>query len=240
MIKKPGKYLFVLLISLLASVATCNAQAVADSTHVDSSAADGIILPPLDTLYAWAVRNSPVLKGQDALIEKTSQDTKRVKKILLDALKLNANIQGGNYGDPIVNKISTGYNTGASLQFSLYQLFGYKNQVNVYNAEKKVAMYKRDELEMSLRKMIMLLYNNIQAQNNILKIRSDGSYSAYSHVKMAEKQFAVGAIEVGELSRVTEIYTKAQVDYELAVNDLKNYYMDLEQLVGVNLSTYKN
>jgi hypothetical protein len=56
---------------------------------------------------------------------------------------------------------------------------------------------------------------------------------------MAEKEFSEGSVEIGELSRVVEIYTKAQVDYELVINDLKNYYMELEQLVGVPLSSYK-
>ena len=46
-------------------------------------------------------------------------------------------------------------------------------------------------------------------------------------------------VEVGELIRVTEIYTKAQADYAQCLNDLKNYYMQLEIVVGVPLSSYK-
>jgi outer membrane protein TolC len=198
-----------------------------------------IELPPLDTLVEWANAHSPMLKQQDALIEKTTEDTKRIKKILLDAIKLNANFQNGNFGDPTANKLLTGYSAGASLQFSLYQIFGYKNQVGVYNAEKKVAYYKREETVMDLRKLVTILYNAVLSQNNILKIRSDGTYAAFTHTKMAEKQFSVGGIEVGELSRVTEIYTKALVEYEVTVNDLKNAYMQLEILVGVPLDSYK-
>jgi outer membrane protein TolC len=191
-----------------------------------------IILPPLDTLVEWAQKKSPLLKEQDALIEKTNADSKRVKKLLLDAFKVNANFQNGNYGNPVVNQLQTGYSTGVSMQFSLYQ-------VQVYNAEKKVAQYKREEVDMDLRKLVTILYNNVMAQKNVLKIRSDANYAAFSHVKMAEKEFSEGSVEIGELSRVVEIYTKAQVDYELVINDLKNYYMELEQLVGVPLSSYK-
>ncbi len=196
-------------------------------------------LPPDDTLIAWAQAHSPLLKQQDALIEKNTADTKRIKKSLLDLFKLNTGIQYGNYGDPTINKLSTGYNMGASVQFSLFQLFGYKNQVDVYNAEKKVSMFKKDEVAMDIAVLVTQLYNNTQGQKAMLKIRSEGSYSAYSHMKMAEKEFNEGSVEVGELSRVTEIYTKAQADYAQCLNDLKNYYMQLEIIVGVPLSSYK-
>lgn len=230
---------FLLAAVIIFTCASLQAQVV-DSTAVSADTIfSGIELPPLDTLIEWANKNSPMLKQQDALIDKTTADTKRIKKILLDAIKVNASFQNGNFGDPTVNKLLTGYSAGASLQFSLYQLFGYKNQVNVYKAESKVAFYKKEEVAMDIRKLITILYNSVLSQNNILKIRSEGNYAAFTHTKMAEKQFSVGGIEVGELSRVTEIYTKAQVDYELTVNDLKNSYMELEILVGVPLSSYK-
>ena len=111
--------------------------------------------------------------------------------------------------------------------------------VKVYNGEKSVSMFKKDEVEMDIAELVTQLYNNVQGQKAILKIRSEGNYSAYSHMKMAEKEFNEGSVEVGELSRVTEIYTKAQVDYEQCVNDLKNYYMKLQIIVGVQFDTYK-
>lgn len=203
----------------------------ADSTSSDSSSTD-LIIPPLDTLYKWAEVYSPVLKGQDALIQKTVDDQKRIKKILLDAVKLNTGVQYGNYGDPTINKLSTGYNSGVSIQFSLYQLASYKNMVNVYGDERNVAIYKKDELVMAMRKAIFLAYNNIMTQKNILKIRSEATYAAYSHMNMAEKEFNEGSVAISELSRVTEIYTKAQVEYEESLHDLKDNYMDLEQMVG--------
>jgi len=133
----------------------------------------------------------------------------------------------------------TGYASGITISFSLYQLLGQKNNMQVFNAERKVSEYKKDEIEMDVEKLVTMLYNNAQAQKAILKIRSEGSYSAYTHMDMAEKEFKEGGIEVGELSRVTEIYTKALVDYQLAVNDLKNYYQELEITVGIPFSNYK-
>jgi len=227
----------ITLLFLCFCMACCSISAspiytmAADSTSTDSTSSD-LVIPPLDTLYKWAEVNSPVLKGQDALIQKTVDDQKRIKKILLDAVKLNSGVQYGNYGDPTINKLSTGYSSGVSIQFSLYQIASYKNMINVYGDEKHVAEFKRDELVMALRKAIFLAYNNIMTQKNILRIRSEATYAAYSHMNMAEKEFNEGSVAISELSRVTEIYTKAQVDYEEALHDLKNNYMDLELMVG--------
>jgi hypothetical protein len=50
---------------------------------------------------------------------------------------------------------------------------------------------------------------------------------------MAEKEFNEGSIQLGELSRVSEIYTKTRADREVTLNDLKNYYMQLQQFCGI-------
>ena len=223
---------------LMASANTSAQRVDSLALAIDTNATD-ITLPPLDTLFVWARLLSPTLKEQDALIEKTIEDEKRMRKILLDPFKLNANLQYGNYGDPLINALETGYSVGASVQFSLYQIFGYKNQVRLYNAEKKVAVYKKDELAMELKKLITILYNDIMSQKNILRIHSEANYAAYAHLKMAEKEFSEGSVAIGELSRVQEIYTKAQVEYEQSINDLKNDYMELEQLVGQPLNSQK-
>ncbi|MDX2003146.1 MAG: TolC family protein [Chitinophagales bacterium] len=220
-----------LLLTLFIGFFAENARAESGLSATQDSTID-LRLPPLDTVINWAEKNSPILRGQDALLEKTTQDVQRIKKLWLDAFKVSTSYQAGNYGNEVVNQLQTGFAGGLSMSFSLYQMMGLKNQVQVYNAEKMVAAFKREELSMDLRKLVILLYNNVQAQKNILKIRSEASYAAYAHLKMAEKEFNEGSIMIGELSRVTEIYTKAQVDYEIAVNDLKANYMQLELIVG--------
>ena len=220
-------FLFMSLVSLsgLASPVDSLSRSIEDSTLT-------IALPPLDSLFKWAEKNSPLIHEQMALIEKTDEDTRRIQKIWMDAIKFSANAQDGNFGDPVANKLTLGYSSGMSISFSLYQLASYRNLVKVYKSEEKVARYKRDQTEFDTRKMVIILYNNIIGQRNILKIRSDGAQASYTHMKMAEREFREGTVAVGELSRVTEIYTKAQVDYEVGLNDLRNYYMELEQMIG--------
>lgn len=215
-----------------------------DSTHINTQKSDSIIIdkndlivPPLDSLYKWAEAYSFQIKMQEALIEKSVADTKRVQKQWLNAFKLNANFRTGNYGNTTINQVETGYSYGPTLSFSIFEIASQNNLVDVYQAEEKVASMKRMEIIFELRKIVTILNNNIYAQKAILKIRSEAMNAAYVHMKMAEKEFNEGAISIGELSRVSEIYSKAQADLEFTLNDLKNYYMQLEQFCGKSFST---
>ena len=166
---------------------------------------DLLSIPPLDSLYKWAEQTSFIIKQQDALIEKTEADTRRVKKQWLSALQVSANIRGGTYGNAVVNQMETGYTYGPILTISLYDIVSHNDQVEIFKAEEKVAGFKREEIVFETNKVVAILYNSVQAQKKILKIKSESVNSAYIHVKMAEREFAQGSVEVGELSRVPEI-----------------------------------
>src|SRR5271156_5938439 len=104
------KLILIALLGILAFMPLASKAAAADSLAAvrDTSrffpqATDtgGILpLPPLDTLIKLALDHSPLMHQQDALIAKNTADAHRVKKILLDAIKLNTGVQYGNYGDP--------------------------------------------------------------------------------------------------------------------------------------------
>lgn len=211
---------------------TSSAQRDSLSTNAQAAPVDELIFPPLDSLFKWSEENSASLRMQDALIEKTSADTRRVKKQWLDAFKLSASLKSGSYGNAVINQVETGYSYGPGISFSLYEIASRRNLVDVYKSEEKIANAKKEEAQFELRRIVTLLHNNARTQKNILKIKSDAANAAFVHEKMAEKEFQQGAITLGELSRVSEIYTKAQTELELTINDLKNYYMQLEQICG--------
>jgi outer membrane protein TolC len=102
----------------------------------------------------------------------------------------------------------------------------------VYKSEQKVAEYKKEEQVFELKREVIATYNRIIAGKEILRIRLDAVNATYVHVKMAEKEFSEGAISIGELSRVTEIHTKALTDKEEVLVELKNLYVQLEQICG--------
>jgi len=222
----------LLAMALLFGTFFTKAQSTSAKIEIDSSKneLEELVIPPLDSLFKWAEINSALIKQQEALMEKTDADTRRVKKQWMNAIKFSANIRVGSYGNNTIDQVETGYSYGPFVTFSIYELASNKNLVNVYKAEEKVALFKREQAVFDLKNYITMLYNNLQTHKTILKIRSEALYASYVHVKMAEKEFAEGTITLGELSRVTEIHTKSQTDIELTINDLRTCYMQLEQI----------
>jgi outer membrane protein TolC len=195
----------------------------------------GIVLPPLDTLYAWADSLNPTIRFHDAVIKRSEEDARRVSKQWLDAIKLSGNLRVGSYGNTTINQVETGYTYGPSVSFSLYEILSHPNQLKIYKEEHRAAEYKRDEAKLDLHKYIRNIYNSILLQKTLLRIKSEALNTSYMHLKMAEKEFNEGAINLSELSRVNEIYTKSEIEYEMNVNELRNDLMELEQVVGVPL-----
>lgn len=208
-----------------------------NSANAQTESLDAISIPPLDTIVQHALVFSPAMAQQDWLIEKTTQDVKRVKKTSLDAIKLGASYKSGTFGNNVINTIETGYSFGPYISFSLYDLTSQRNLVNVFKAENQVAINKREEVGLELTRLITQLYNNLTMQKRVLIIKTEALNVTLTHSKMAEIEFSNGSIPLSELSRVNEIYNKARVDLEIALNDFKNTYNQLELLSGMDFNT---
>lgn len=230
------KNLLTAILILLASLAEAQNRDEINSmdTAGPSVNEEMLNIPPIDSLFKWAAANSYQVKQQEALMEKNAADTRRVKKKWMDVVKVNANARAGNYGNSTINQVETGYSFGPFISFSFYELFSQKDLVAVYKAEEKVSSWKKEEILLETNKMIIYFYNQLQSQKEMLKVWNDGLNAAYVHLKMAEKEFNEGAVAIGELSRVTEIYTKAQTDKIRTLSEMKTTYMQLQQICGKN------
>ncbi len=199
--------------------------------NIEYTVSDSIFIPPLDSLFKWAEEISFQIKERDALVQKTQADTKRVKKQWMNAIKIGGTVNSANNPN-LVNQVETGFTYGPYVSFSLYELASNKNLVDVFKAEQQVAVYKREQIVFETRKHVRILYNSLISKKRILKIKSEGVNAAFVHVLMAEKEFKHGAIQLGELSRVTEIYTKSQTEFEVTLNELRTTYELLQQICG--------
>lgn len=228
--------LFILVffsINLLSQNNANDSISAASFSQIDNE----LYLPKLDSIYKWAEQYSFSIKQQEALMEKTASDSKRIKKQWLNGIKISGNARSGNYGNSVINQVETGYSYGPAISFSLYEIASQKDLVKVYKAEEKVAYFKREEVAFEIRKIVSILYNNTLSKKNILKIKYEALNACLVHVQLAEKEFNHGAITLGEVSRVTEIYTKAQTEVEVTLNELTNYYMQLEQFCDRSFNT---
>lgn len=201
-------------------------------------------IPPLDTLIAIALRNSPTLKMQEALIRKNTYLIKSEKSRWTDALATDITAGFGNQsllvqqptGDVnTFNNFNNGYRVGATLRISMYDLFGRKNEVGMAISEYEESRYKKDMLAREIISEITSMYYILIASRNILQIKSDTKHATALNRNMAEKEFNEANIHVAELSRIIEISSKAATEYEVAKQELYKNIRIMENMVGVKL-----
>ncbi len=201
-------------------------------------------IPPLDTLVAIALRTSPMIKSQEALMRKNAYMIKSEKRQWSDAIATDVTAGIGNQSLLVqqptgevtnFNNFNNGYRLGATLRISLYDLFGRKNEVGMAVSEFEESRHRKDLMARDVTTEITDLYYALIASQNILKIKSDTKYATSLNRSMAEKEFNEANIPVAELSRIIEISSKAATEYELAKQDFYRNIRVLENLVGTKL-----
>lgn len=243
------KYTFVLLI-FLCKISLANAQQkpVAKQSKapvmIEVGNESDLRIPPLDTLVAIALRTSPMIKSQEALMRKNAYMIKSEKRQWSDAIATDITAGMGNQtllvqqptGEVTnFNNFNNGYRVGATLRISLYDLFGRKNEVGMAVSEFEESRYRKDLMARDVTTEITDLYYALIASQNILKIKSDTKYATSLNRSMAEKEFNEANIPVAELSRIIEISSKAATEYELAKQEFYRNIKVLENLVGTKL-----
>jgi hypothetical protein len=65
-----------------------------------------------------------------------------------------------------------------------------------------------------------------------LKLKAKYIETARINLEMVEREFQNGVVSVGEYSRISEIVTRTEADFESARIDFITSYMVLEEIVG--------
>jgi hypothetical protein len=73
-------------------------------------------------------------------------------------------------------------------------------------------------------------------KQRLLKIKSKYLETSRINTQMAERGFVKGTVSVDDYSRVSEIGTRTESDYESAKMDFINSYMIMEVITGMNFN----
>lgn len=203
-------------------------------------------LLPLDQIIEIAIKNSPYINYDLALIERQKNSltvTKREWHRVLSAQAfyswgnqaLNYGSENGGYSYNILN----GYRYGFNLNIPLSEFTTRKARVNMDKAELDAAKYKREQTEMMLSRQVIQEYNQLIAAQKILKIRTEGNESARITFQMAEKRFREGSIQLDDMARANDALVSAQTAQVEAVTEYKILLLSFEELIGVKLDTIK-
>jgi outer membrane protein TolC len=207
------------------------------------------MLPPLETIIDSAIFNNPYVKFRDLQIG--------VNQNKLEANQLqwsrNLGIQAdGRYGTfnnfstntsegqtpSTVSTLTSQFNWGfgAYIKFPLFDVIGRKTQVGLSELEvvqaEEMAQMQRNEV----RQAVIKQYNELILSQRLLRNKSKYVETANISMNMAETEFKNGVIPLAEFARISEIESKAELDFETAKMSFTNAYMILEELAGIKFN----
>lgn len=190
---------------------------------------------------------SPYIHYSEASLKSISEKIKVTQVAILNTISVNGSYNYGNQGlvtidgnDPSGNSLiatstSTRFNVGAAVKIPFDQVFGRSHQIKQYQFEREMAEANKEKAILELRSLLLKNYYDLQLKNNILRLQAQSRQSSYVNMKLAEKLFESGEIDLGELSRTSEAYNKAAVEYETSKANYYYQYYLLQELVGVEL-----
>lgn len=201
-----------------------------------------ISLPPLDILYENA-KNNPVYELAEVKEQIEISNLRKEKKAWLNYFSLRGSYQYGMFGNestytdvytPVYFNYSTAaqnsYSVGAGISIPLDHLFDLKGRSNRQKMLVKSAALEKEQKFEEIKKEIIVLYSNALSQLNVLKLRSESLVITSAHYEIAEKNFANGSIDSGELSLEKQRQTDSLEQYENTKAELTKNLLILETI----------
>ena len=207
------------------------------------------MLPPLETLIDSALTNNPSVKFRDLQISVNENKLNADRSQWARNVGFQSDIRYGTFNNFSMNtsegqnpsNIATQtnqfvYGAGAYIKFPIFDILNRKNQVSLAEFEveqaQSMAVMQRNEVRQSVVKQ----YNQVILSHRLLRNKSKYIESARINMAMAEKEFQNGIIPVGEYTRISEIVSRAEADFETARADFITSFMILEEIIGYKLN----
>lgn len=238
------RYIFVLLLLQFFFLRTSDlhAQTNTEISGLNINDLKKISLPSLDVLFENA-RNNPNYELADVKEQIEINNFRKEKKAWLSYLSLRGSYQYGMFGNestytdvytPVYYNYSTAaqnsYSLGAGVSIPLDHLFDLKGRSKRQKMLVKSANLEKEIKFEEIKKEIIILYTNALSQINILKLRSESLVITSAQYEIAEKNFANGTIDSGELSQEKQRQTISFEQYENTKAELTKNLLILETI----------
>ena len=151
----------------------------------------------------------------------------------------NNNLGGGTQQTTTLTQNEKQYGVGGFFRLPLSDLVNRKNQVKIAKVVVQQAETLTATRKNEIRELIIKQYNDMVVKQRLLKIKSRYLETSRINMQMAEKGFVKGAISLDDYSRVSEIGSRTESDFETARIDFINSFMIMEVMtvMNFNLST---
>jgi outer membrane protein TolC len=239
------KFIYFILILLLAgSFVTGYAQNAGKFDPLKDDIANK--LPPLSVLLDSATSHNHYVQFRNLQVIVNKCKLKTSQEEWMRNLGFQANVGYGNLynysvnnsGDVASSTIATSrsetkYNGAIYFNMPLFTITGRKNQINLAKTEVEQAQAMAGEQSDETRQLVIRQYNDLILKQRLLRVRSRYLETARINMQIVEKEFSNGIVSVTEFTRITELSSRAEADYETARMDFLTTYMVLEEMVGI-------
>jgi Outer membrane protein len=224
-----------------------------EETTLDPSKSDLVqMLPPLNNLIDSAIKNNPSVKFRDLQIIVNECKLRAEQTVWSRNLGFQADVRNGTFNNFSTNTSAgqtpdmfatksnqTNYGIGAYIKFPIQDLLNRKNQVKMAQAEVDQAINMAEQQKTEVRQLVIKQYNEWVLKYKLLKIRFKYLETSKTNAEMAEREFKNGIIDLTEYSRISEITTRAESDFEVANTEFVTAYLILEEIVGIKFNLIK-
>jgi len=223
--------------------------AVIDTISFDPNIDLAEQIMPIDSILAYACKNSPSIKLIEAETDKNKFNKKYVSSLWLNGIGLFYNYTYGNQFTSLVsstltdqqlsNNLGVGYRFGVNVQFLLGEIYGRKNKLRSIQSEIEMTIRKQQESMIELKRKVISDYYALIANQRLVKLKQTDAESAALTANIAEYEMKRGKIMPSDLSRLKNIQSIADVNLQLSIRDYLVSYNQLEALLGCRLSNFK-
>jgi outer membrane protein TolC len=210
-------------------------------------------LPPLSVVIDSAYSHDASLKGKQLEVDLQKFNLRISKNYWTRNIGVSTDIRYGTFdhfntsynelGAPTNSTMSsteTRYGVGAYMKFPLQDLVSRGSEKKVRRMEIQKAEQVVEMRHEEIRQLVIGLYNDLVLKQRIFKIKIKQYETAHINMQMAEKEFVNGVIAISEYSRLTQITSGAEIDFENSRMELINAVMILEEITGIKLNVHKS
>jgi outer membrane protein TolC len=207
------------------------------------------VLPSLSALIDSAIAHNPYVKFRDNQILMNALKLKTNQTQWTRNIGLQSDVRYGTFNN--FNNFTTGgqspdvtstlttefnYGVGAFIRLPFDEIFSRKNLIKTAKSELDQAHNMADVQRNELRQVVIKQYNELILSQRLLKIKSKYLEISRFNMEMADKDFHAGILSVNDYSRISELASSAESDFQTIKVEFNTAYLILEEIVGVKFN----
>lgn len=251
MIAKKIRFL-ILLIPVLLLVSKVSGQILAnDESKLFNPLTDDITkrLPNVRVLIDSAVANSPSVRYEELKADYYYYEQLSQERYWMEHFSFNLDLNWGvwNFYDtqrssisaPFwvdLNSLRDNFAIGFYIRFPLATIVDRRNRIAKQKKWQELSFVQREINRQFVVRETIEAYDMMIQWQNYIRIYNDYRKFTMIQMQMAQNQFLNGEISTAEYTRLKEIQTRGDIEYQQAIAEFSKNYRILEILTGINFN----